>query len=183
MINIIFKIEKWKWNKDFQLYISNFGHIKNKNKKAIPLKMNSRGYLAIETINGLQYVHRLVLSTFRPVIDSENLTVDHINHNKRDNRLSNLEWVTRKENERRASNDLLSPLENESLENNKIKILYTNKKMSIERIFYSYEDAFNFLRELKGKELDNLSIERFKINIRRAIKKEQQYCSGRWELI
>lgn len=43
-------------------------------------------------------VHRLVLSTFLPVQNMENLFVNHKNGNKLDNRLDNLEWCTRSEN-------------------------------------------------------------------------------------
>jgi hypothetical protein len=43
--------------------------------------------------------------TWKPIPDAENLTVDHLNHNKRDNSLYNLEWVTQKENLRRAKED------------------------------------------------------------------------------
>lgn len=43
-------------------------------------------------------VHRIVMNTFSPAEDSENLQVNHINGIKYDNRLENLEWVTRSEN-------------------------------------------------------------------------------------
>ena len=41
------------------------------------------------------YVHRLVLKAFRGDSDLE---ADHINHIRTDNRLTNLRWVTRSEN-------------------------------------------------------------------------------------
>lgn len=28
----LFKIEKWKWNSDYRVYVSNLGHIKNEHK-------------------------------------------------------------------------------------------------------------------------------------------------------
>lgn len=40
------------------------------------------------------YRHRLILATFNPVEGWEQLEVNHINGNKLDNRLENLEWVS-----------------------------------------------------------------------------------------
>ena len=52
----------------------------------------------IVNIGGKSYsVHRLVLSTFKE-IPFDNAQVNHINGNKRDNRVENLEWVSAKEN-------------------------------------------------------------------------------------
>ncbi len=42
-------------------------------------------------------LHRLVLETFLPTLDAT-LEVNHINADKKDNRLVNLEWVTRSQN-------------------------------------------------------------------------------------
>lgn len=44
-----------------------------------------------------RYVHRLVLSAFKPKPEGKNF-VNHINGNKHDNRLINLEWSTNREN-------------------------------------------------------------------------------------
>jgi hypothetical protein len=45
--------------------------------------------------------------TWRPTPNAEHLTVDHLNHNKRDNSLENLEWVSQEENIRRAKADFI----------------------------------------------------------------------------
>lgn len=50
-------------------------------------------------------LHRLVMLTWKPTPEAEMLTVDHLNHNKRDNSLDNLEWVTVEENQVRATRD------------------------------------------------------------------------------
>lgn len=43
-------------------------------------------------------VHRLVLQTFKPIENMAELQVNHIDGNKENNAVSNLEWVTLKEN-------------------------------------------------------------------------------------
>lgn len=43
------------------------------------------------------YLHRIILESFQPTND-KNLTVNHINHIKTDNRLCNLEWASREQN-------------------------------------------------------------------------------------
>lgn len=51
--------------------------------------------------NGKQkhfFRHRLVMICYAPVENYENLQVNHINGDKQDNRLVNLEWCTNKEN-------------------------------------------------------------------------------------
>ena len=67
----------------------------------------SSGYISVnmklEGINSKQWlVHRLVLSTFIPFPDSlkneEWVDVNHIDENKHNNNLENLEWVTRRHN-------------------------------------------------------------------------------------
>ena len=67
-----------------------------------PVKKKT-GYLEVSIPNGINkraylLIHRLVLSTFNPVEGMENLEVNHKDENKENNRLSNLEWMTSKEN-------------------------------------------------------------------------------------
>ena len=102
MLNIIFKIERWKFNKEYGIYVSSEGHFKDRYKRLIPVKINRGGYCMIKTEQGDKLAHRLVMLTWRPVPNAEELTVDHLDHNKRYNSIQNLEWVSKQENLKRA---------------------------------------------------------------------------------
>lgn len=71
------------------------------------------GYLAISLTDGIQNItfniHRIVAITFLLCLDF-NLVVNHINGNKIDNRVENLEWITQKDNVIHAvTNGLIKP--------------------------------------------------------------------------
>lgn len=107
-------IERWKYNPTFELYVSNMGHIRNKSKADIAPKIMENGYVVVYvygSINCYMLLHRVVMLTWKPTPEAEKLTVDHLDHNKRNNTLSNLEWVTKEENERRADADYVGNIE------------------------------------------------------------------------
>lgn len=96
---------------------SNFGRIKTMNYKGfkkprILKQSNSHGYLcATLSINGIRkscLSHRLILSAF---YGKSNLDCNHKNGIKTDNRVSNLEYVTHKENMHHAIKNGLLKLE------------------------------------------------------------------------
>lgn len=93
-------IERWKYLKSMDVYISSHGRFKDKEGNILSVGAKNN-YLIFRG----ESVHRLVLSTFKPVPGWAGLTVDHLNHNTRDNRIANLEWVTESENRRRAQED------------------------------------------------------------------------------
>lgn len=102
-----FRVERWKFNKECQVYVSTLGNFKKKNKENLPIKMGSGGYIMIFANGAYRLAHRVVMETWVPIPRPEELTVDHKNHNKRDNSLKNLEWVTHAENQQRAKDDLV----------------------------------------------------------------------------
>ena len=105
---ISLRIEKWKFNKEYGVYVSTLGNFKDRHKRNLPFKLNN-GYCYVETeTGGWKSAHRLVLFTWKPIPNAEDLTVDHKNHNKRDNSIGNLQWVTKEENLRRAKEDELA---------------------------------------------------------------------------
>jgi hypothetical protein len=128
----IFRIERWKWNKEYRMYVSNMGHFMDEYKKIIPIKINNNGYVTIRTAYGFVLAHRLVMFTWRPTANMEALTVDHLDHNKRNNSVENLEWVTAAENERRAREDYIGKTTNKP----------KKKKTKKEKIVYSMEQFY-----------------------------------------
>jgi len=98
--------EEWKNINGFEKYtVSNYGQIK-RGDLVMKFFDNGLGYLVVRIRNEGHkrerfYVHRLVLETFQPKTQ-EKLEVNHIDHNKANNHLDNLEWVTHKDNLRKA---------------------------------------------------------------------------------
>lgn len=68
----------------------------------VKLSETKKGYLraGLMTSEGRKFfmVHRLVLEAYNPTKDSLFLQVNHIDGNKHNNNLSNLEWCTNQEN-------------------------------------------------------------------------------------
>jgi len=70
-------------------------------KPSLTNKGYNRVYLSMNSNKYTKSVHRLVAETFIDNPESKK-TVNHINMNKLDNSVSNLEWMTNKENMRHA---------------------------------------------------------------------------------
>lgn len=161
LFNLIINFEKYKWNKDYGVYVSNLGHFKDRYKRLLPVKINLGGYLVIKTEKGYISAHRLVTYTWRPIPNAENMTVDHLNHNKRDNSLKNLEWVDRSENQRRAYEDIVNifenpfDIENISSKNNIKKYRILDKDKNTLRKNLSLEETYNYLYNYSNSHLNN----------------------------
>lgn len=82
-------------------------------------------------------VHRLIASTFIPVHD-DSLVVDHLDGDKTNNNVSNLEWVTGRENSLRAYN---SGLYEAAFRKTRRPLLVTNLRTGEEIYFESVNEA------------------------------------------
>ena len=120
------ELERWKWNDTYGIWVSTFGNFKTDKKKDMKVRTNESGYLGVKSYKTGKFIlaHRLVMLTWRPIANIDSMTVDHLDHNKRNNRLSNLEWVTYEENQRRAAEDSINGNKPKK-QTNKIKFVPT----------------------------------------------------------
>jgi hypothetical protein len=98
--------EEWKNIKEFNDYqISNLGNIRSLKKNNIRILkpcLNNNGYYYVSLYKKKRYtfsIHQLVAETFlNHKIYGHKIIVNHINFNKLDNRVKNLELITSREN-------------------------------------------------------------------------------------
>lgn len=63
---------------------------------------NRDGYLCAVVDKRHKSIHRFILESYKPRSDMHSLDVNHIDGNKQNNELENLEWCTRSENIKHA---------------------------------------------------------------------------------
>lgn len=93
--------EVFKKHPDYDIECSNFGRIKLATG-TITKGYFSDGYRNIKIGKKSMKVHRLVCDTFKPypikIINPQHTQINHIDYNRGNNRIENLEWCTPKEN-------------------------------------------------------------------------------------
>ena len=95
-----FNIERWKYYMPMDVYVSSFGRFKDKDGNILSTTAKNN-YIVFRG----ELVHRLVMTNFKPIPGCAGMTVDHLDHNTRNNRIDNLEWVSVEENQARAKKD------------------------------------------------------------------------------
>src|SRR5690606_30393124 len=100
--------EEWRDIKGFPGWeVSSLGAVRGPGRWGRPSllrpQQNGRGYLKVSLgRSNVRYIHRLVAEAFLPIPEGE-AHVNHIDGNKANNVLSNLEWVDRVGNAQHAS--------------------------------------------------------------------------------
>ena len=103
-------IEKFKQLEDYPEYqISTHGRVfRIRDGREVKPLTNADGYLQV-SLNRFNtsapkypYVHRLVAKTFLPNSDPNKKIVDHLDNDPLNNCVSNLEWISQRENVRRG---------------------------------------------------------------------------------
>lgn len=196
------EVEKWKFNKNYNLYVSNMGNFKDKNKEDIKLMVEKGGYLQVPVCNNKQgkikylQAHRVVMETWCPKQNmwKDKLTVDHLDHNKRNNKAKNLEWVTQQENLKRAAADMIYDDKDALIQSlqDKIKNLQTeledirsNQKVKIlvnGWTFNSWSEVKSYLTGL-NKAYIHTARTTMERNIRKAAANNSLYCGLKWKII
>lgn len=84
----------------FLYEISEDGEVRNVKSKKVLKPFNQKGYLRMEFGHRgpKKYIHQLVMEVWGPPKPSEKHEIDHIDGNPLNNHISNLQWVTHKEN-------------------------------------------------------------------------------------
>ena len=150
--------EVWKDIAGYEgLYqVSNFGRVKSLDREKsngtgvyilkgkIKTANERRGYLGTQLYKNHKlknvYVHRLVAEAFIPNTDGQE-TINHINGNKLDNRVENLEWVSNAENVKHAFQTGLNGTEHMRNHKGSIPVAQYDKNMVLIGTYPSMMEA------------------------------------------
>ena len=173
--------EIWKDIKDFPNYqVSNYGRVRSVDHYQERVSKYGKRYynlykgkiLAIKDIRGYKNVgltlkgkvwtkqiHRLVMTTFKPIPNMEDFQVNHIDGDKSNNKIDNLEWVTPLENihhaydtglnkkrEQRGEENTQSKLTDEQVKQIKYELLERMSDKDITKMFGVCRQSINNIR-------------------------------------
>ena len=147
--------EEWltiKHNNNYE--VSNYGNVRNKKtKRILKTAISNKGYYLVALSNKCKShsytIHKLVMEHFnRCAFDGE--VINHIDHNKLNNNISNLEYITQKENTKDAWN---SGLCENVRRKAKINILKASESKKLKVNQYDLKGSFikqwNNIREIQ----------------------------------
>lgn len=135
-------------------------------KKYMKTSFDKDGYITVNlrnNQNGYSHfaIHRLLMIAYKPILNMENMTVDHIDGNKYNNILENLQWVTASENTHLAHITGLNKSHGESHGRAKITEQEARKIIELLELGYSYDEI---LKEIPNNNLTKKIISKIKYN-------------------
>lgn len=143
----------------FNYYVTNTGKVWSQisHKEMIPI-IDKDGYLRVRlTLNSGKRrnfpVHCLVLMMFAPVINMMSLQVNHIDGNKFNNNIDNLEWCTSQEN---ISHAVKLGLRYDKGEQNNSHKLSNSDVLKIREMCSNHEDTQRNISKLYGVHEDTI---------------------------
>ncbi len=93
------KLEIWVPVHNYENYeISNLGRVRVSKTQRILKPDNVNHYLYVRLNGHKVSIHRLMMKSFNPISNADTMQVNHIDGNKHNNQLDNLEWCTSSEN-------------------------------------------------------------------------------------
>jgi hypothetical protein len=158
-------MEQWKDIKGYEgaYQISNLGRIKSLDRICVEMprgcKRHIKGKLMSPTDNGKgymiislkkhgtrksKYIHRLVAEAFIPNPNSYTI-VNHIDYNKKNNNVNNLEWCTQKDNIQHSSKNMRKPHNCKSSTGHK----YITQKSKKYALYIRYKKLYKSFEKLE----------------------------------
>lgn len=121
----------------------NRSYYKTINEKIISQFYDGNGY-KMTNINGKRVrVHRIVANAFLKKIKGKDV-VNHIDGNKSNNNVNNLEWVTTSENIRHAIKTGLMDIEKLKNSAERTPVIMINDNLEVIKKFNSIQDAYRY---------------------------------------
>lgn len=176
-------------------FISNYGRVYDNDKGIFLGYSDKLGYerVSLKTIYGLKQIgtHRLVMLVFEYNPDYQSLQVNHIDGNPSNNKLSNLEWTTPKENTDHAMLYGLHQMNGKDNPNNKLnekqvreicELIQTGKYYDTE-IAEMYNVSYTNISDIhKGKLWTNISKD-YNLSNRKPLKLSEDDVRGICEML
>ena len=162
--------------------MSSVGKKRKFESRIISQRSVAQGYLQVTLYKSGKskqcLVHRLILITFTS--DKQGLEVNHKDENKTNNHLSNLEWVTSKENCNYGTRNMRLSASKKGLDTakccdrigllnpNSVKVYALNKDMTINSIYSCYREAGEAIG-ISESTISRRARHRFKTNVYRGL--------------
>lgn len=145
---------------------------------------NNKGYRLFSVgLGSPQLLHRLVAMAFVSNPYGKKY-VNHIDGDKDNNHYSNLEWVTRIENERHASQMGLNPCKLSDSDVSKIKVLLSKSKMSNSDIGEKFEVSPHTVLQInRGKTWSHVGAYKYPIRSEVRVRRRNYLSEERIEIV